>query len=106
MKEGKILSSLLLLKKGAKVNLQIGMKGTPLHMAIHLKHTLLIQVLLELGADPNAKDVHGDSPLHLVFKTFGRKPQKSAKIAGLLLKKGANPLALNSRLWSPIHYAC
>ena len=52
------------------VNVQDECGYTPLHHAVHWRHTADVQFLLENGANPNAKAkmlkmIHGDTPLYL-----------------------------------------
>ena len=75
------------LAKGANVNTQdqqgaVGLPGrSPLHMCAHFGDTETIDLLLQLGADPNATDDQGRTPLF--FTNF-------AKAAETLLRAGAN----------------
>ena len=38
-------------------------KRTPLHVAACEGHLDMCQLLLEYGADPNAKDIYGNTPI-------------------------------------------
>ena len=40
-------------------------RATPLHIAAYYNRGAAVQVLLELGANPNAQDLNGSTPLHL-----------------------------------------
>ena len=56
----------LLLARGAACD-PVGtgwMTGTPLHSAAAASHASIVHVLLEAGADPNARQRHGYTPLH------------------------------------------
>ena len=59
---------------------------TPLHLAVLKNRPQMVALLLELGADPSAKDDSGSTPLNLVAATTTDK-----SIAGLLIKAGADP---------------
>lgn len=56
---------------------------TPLHVAAREGHTVAVTLLLESGADINAKDVHGCTPLHCAVYA------SSTPVARLLLDRGA-----------------
>ena len=70
----------LLIDKGADVNAAGGYKGeTPLHIALFPVQGIslglalnrnLIKTLIDKGADINAKDIFGDTPLHLVCRAM------------------------------------
>ena len=44
---------------------EILQKATPLHLAAYYGRTESASVLLELGANPNSKDISGRTPLHI-----------------------------------------
>ena len=48
-------------------------------------HLEILEKLLELGADPNAYDIHGNTPLHHAMI------QAQRRMTRVLLKHGANP---------------
>ena len=58
---------------------------TPLHLAVLKNRPQMVALLLELGADPSARDDSGSTPLNLVAAMTDKS------IAGLLIKAGANP---------------
>jgi hemoglobin len=73
-----------LVRAGADVNAAAGvMKCTPLHMAARRGNTEAAEALLEWGANIDARDKRGDSPLCRARKC--RKPE----MVSLLLSRGA-----------------
>ncbi|KAK6931850.1 Arf GTPase activating protein [Dillenia turbinata] len=56
-----------------------------LHLACHRGNLVMLELLLQLGADINMRDFHGRTPLHhCIF-------ERSNKLAKHLLKRGASP---------------
>jgi ankyrin repeat protein len=71
-----------LIAHGANINAQHGMTGdTPLHMAASNDYKAAVELLLAKGADVNAKNHSGQTPLFMATDTG---------IAELLLEHGAN----------------
>ncbi|KOM51029.1 hypothetical protein LR48_Vigan08g185600 [Vigna angularis] len=56
-----------------------------LHLACHTDSTLMVELLLQFGADVNMCDYHGRTPLHHCI-TSGKN-----KLAKFLLRRGARP---------------
>ena len=61
--------------------------GTPLHDAAYFCRPEVAKLLLQYGADPNARDKHGNTPLHYA----ARRP--CVAVVELLLDHGADPYA-------------
>jgi ankyrin len=99
--QGDVDSTRLLLRAGAKTKDAQPRTGlTALIVASAMVHTDLVDVLLENGADPNAVDVNGYTPLHRVVRDsdYGIDVMRKDDILVIvksLLKHGANP---NARL--------
>jgi ankyrin repeat protein len=77
-----------LIQRGADPNVADRLqRWTPLHYAVRDGREALVELLLDAGADPNAKDVFGDTPLWRCVTG----PAPSARIMRLLIARGANP---------------
>ncbi|CAG5927900.1 unnamed protein product [Menidia menidia] len=84
------LAMMLLMKKGADLNIQEGTSGkTALHLAVELHDLSLVRLLLSSGADVDAAMFNGCTALHLAV---GRK---DADIAHLLCQFGADKMLRN-----------
>lgn len=90
-----------LLKEGADVNERDADGKTPLQLAVEYRNIEAGKLLLDNGADANAKENEfGISPLHTAALT-GQEA-----FARLLLDKGANPNAVDNKgNWYPLYYA-
>ncbi|MBI9075057.1 MAG: ankyrin repeat domain-containing protein [Desulfatibacillum sp.] len=62
--------------------------GTLLHQAANTKNPGAVELFLEYGADPNAQDAWGDTPLH---------EARAGEIAQILLDYGADPNIVNCK---------
>jgi hypothetical protein len=58
----------LLYDNGADPNVQGYLKSTPLHSAAFRSCTEVVKILLEYGADAEARDESGETPLYFVFR--------------------------------------
>jgi hypothetical protein len=72
---------------------------TPLHIAARFGRDDLAAILLSAGADPNARDKHGDRPLHLAAEAG------YPGVVRLLLQRGANLEASGSMDRTALHAA-
>ena len=95
----------LLVKSGAKLNVDLGICGNHLNIATMRMNSKLVKFLLRSGADPNSTDNEGNVSLHLIMSIFDKNPSESAQICESLLRNKANPNIKNNDLWSPIHLA-
>lgn len=92
----------LLLERGARIDAvsRNPQQNQPLHAAIALGHsTQSVRLLLDEGADVNAPQAGGYTPLHQAASA-GRR-----EIVDLLLERGANPAQLCNRGKPPSAYA-
>ncbi len=94
------------LNEGISVNLPDMHRNTPLHYASSAK---MAKFLLDTGADPNAKNDAGLTPLHLVPLKLSLKLSPKEKITGELAKTltrgGANTNATDNGGNTPLHAA-
>lgn len=90
-----------LLRNGANVHAAArnGQKVTALHAAASRGDSEIVGILLEAGADPNARQEGGFVPLHSVAQN-GNLP-----VAELLLKRGAKADARNDKGKTPAEIA-
>ena len=82
---GRIEIVALLLKYGAKCDVEDKLGSTPLHLASSKGHTEVVKLLLEQGAKCNVEDQEGSTPLHLASSNGHTEVVKE------LLGRGAEP---------------
>lgn len=74
-----------------------GRTRTPLHWAAQHGHVEVVRTLIDNGANVNARDVFGRTPLHLAVS--------HPRVIALLLEAGANVDARDSLSNTPLHRA-
>ncbi|KFA79503.1 hypothetical protein S40288_05370 [Stachybotrys chartarum IBT 40288] len=87
-----------LLKHGFDVNATFN-QASPLHLAIERIHIDISKLLLEQGANPNARDLYHRTPLHLAC-SLGLEA-----VVQLLIDGGADANATDALVSTPLHYA-
>ncbi|XP_012945468.1 poly [ADP-ribose] polymerase tankyrase [Aplysia californica] len=65
----------------------------------------MIQTLLQAGADLNAVDREGDTPLHIAVRSNKGHSDASTSLEEFLLDRGADVFAKNKSLLMPLHIA-
>lgn len=89
----------LLIRRGAHVDYPDGeQKWTALHFAARDHKIEIIEVLLTAGADPNAVDVFGNTPL---WRAVMEHSPKTASVVKLLVARGSDPEKSNKSGVSP-----
>ena len=81
-------------------------KYNMLHFAVYYKNLEMIEFLLQHGADPNAMDAVGNTPLHIatLLKSDEGIDEVVGKMAKCLIDHGANIVTLNRHRHTP--YQC
>ncbi len=99
-KQSKIVGLLSKKDGGVHVNTkEPGMGLTALHMAVLKGYTSVAEILLQNGANANARNIDGMSPSHMAAQ------QGDVTMAELLLQHKANVEARNKERATPLHLA-
>jgi ankyrin repeat protein len=95
------------LADGADINGHWGHADeTPLHLAVRLDRPHpTVEMLIRNGADVNARDNRGQTPLHYAARDLVRRRKGSVlRIQQLLVESGANPNAQDRSGDTPFHH--
>ncbi|XP_069841300.1 ankyrin repeat and SOCS box protein 18 [Dendropsophus ebraccatus] len=105
--ENSVRCAELLLHHGALVNESTeAMQDTPLHIAARLGLLAHVRLYLRCGADINAKNVDGETPLISACGGKCSKKNTCLQLCNLLLEKGADLEARDQQERRPLHHAC
>jgi ankyrin repeat protein len=97
----------ILCDNGADPNVKGNCQTTALHSAAYYGDLRMVQVLLELNADVNAREDTGYTPLHYLSVDFYSGPKHSQlhNVSRVLLEHGADVNARNNDLSTALHMA-
>ena len=106
-KTGDVVKIRQLLEQGADINAKSGVfEWAPLHIAIALRKTKIIELLIEKGADLEALDRDQRTPLHIAaLSGFIEDAKPYTDIAKFLIEKGAKVNARDNSQSTPLHFA-
>jgi len=79
-------------------------QNTPLHCAAGSAYFDLVRLLLKYNADPNLKNLDGDTPLHYAAGNQGF-PTEACWTIEALIQAGANPNLKNRAGQTPVDLA-
>lgn len=96
---------LRLLELGADINVQSSKGKTALHCAAKAGFLKVINVLIENGANIDATDNNGETPLYEAIRSTIKNREKQRAALEALLIKGANPNVKNRRGLTPLQVA-
>ncbi|MBW3637165.1 MAG: ankyrin repeat domain-containing protein [Armatimonadetes bacterium] len=98
--------SAILKQKPFLVYFRLADGTTPLHVSALWGTLGAAQVLTQKGADINARDARGETPLHeTLTRPTGLFARRAKNMMAFLLEKGANTGALDSSDSAPLHRA-
>jgi ankyrin repeat protein len=95
----------LLLEHGVDVDVRTKDEWTPLHFAAFNGRIEVVRVLLDRGANANAEDDQGETPLHLVSRSNHIPEEHAVGITELLLERGADASARDNDHATPLQLA-
>lgn len=87
----------------SKLILNFLFAGTALHLAAYKLDILAIEFFISKGAEVNAKDKHGRTPLHYIH--FNEEEYNSVEVAEILILKGADINSKDDEGDTVLHYA-
>jgi len=85
------------------INVRDTFTQTPLHWAAYAGRVNAVRFLLANGANPNATDKNGFTPLHSAASA-GERSLDHLNVCKLLLRNGAKPNMLTNNTTSVMHY--
>ncbi|MFZ8839750.1 MAG: ankyrin repeat domain-containing protein [Pyrobaculum sp.] len=97
----------LLLRYGADISAKDGKGNTVIHYAAKSINKEIVELVLR-GADVNAKNVYGETPLKILIRECAKwdvERKRCYEVAKLLVAHGANPNIRDSRGTSPLDSA-
>ncbi|KAN0142132.1 Ankyrin repeat-containing domain protein [Lactarius tabidus] len=94
----------LLMEHGMDVHAQTKFYSTALHYAAVGGRCNIVQLLLDIGLNPNAENEQGRTPLHSVSRGK-QKSQERVGIARLLLERGVDVNSQEKNSWTLLHSA-
>jgi len=94
-----------LLDGGVDVNVQDQANWTPLLLAAMYCHEELVHLLIEQGADVNARTYTNANVLQIVINCYPINAMQKLRIMRLLIEKGADVNAQDENNNTPLHFA-
>ncbi len=74
--------SIMLIENGAEINTTNSQLYTPLHYAARYSSAAVVQLLLELGVDPDAVNAYNKKPINLVKTSDEEWEEKVSLLLG------------------------